>query len=217
MNAKRSRNIFLFAIALSLIVHLLLAGYLRLSLHSTSQEEAPIAQVHLTRIARIAPHTPPPPAPAPTPAALKTAVHPPVLSNKGPGPAVAPHPAIATGAPVTTAPHPTPVPSAIPTPAASAGPCGGHKDADPAVQSTPDVNDIPPEARASKASGIAQIKVSLDPTGRVTATALAQSSGNAGLDAVADRLARGATYTPKYANCKPVAGEFVFTVKFSPL
>jgi TonB family protein len=68
--------------------------------------------------------------------------------------------------------------------------------------------------RAAKVSGTAAIEVSLDPKGRVLEARVAQSTGNTGLDTVAAQMARGATYTPKYVNCRAVAGTYTFTVKF---
>jgi TonB family protein len=95
-----------------------------------------------------------------------------------------------------------------------AGPCGGHANADPAVAATPDVADITPQARASRVNGTAAIHVSLDAQGRVVDAVVAQSSGNAGLDVTAVQMARNATYTPRYVDCKAVAGEYTFTVRF---
>jgi TonB family protein len=63
-------------------------------------------------------------------------------------------------------------------------------------------------------NGTAAIHVSLDPEGRVLDAVVAQSSGNAGLDAAAMQMARAASYTPKYVDCKAVAGEYTFTVRF---
>ncbi|MFN2448888.1 MAG: energy transducer TonB [Candidatus Baltobacteraceae bacterium] len=212
MNPKRTRNVFLWAIALSILVHFLFAGYIRWPVTMRSFEETRIARIHITTIARVVPHTPPPPAPA-----AKSSIAPPSLAARGRGPKAAMHNAIGPLRLHTPAPSHTPTP--LPTPASrpSLGPCGGHQNTEPSVQATPDAVDIPPDARASKVSGTAQISVSLDPQGRVTDTALAQSSGNAGLDTVADRLARATTYSPKYVNCRAVAGQFVFSVNFSAL
>ena len=83
------------------------------------------------------------------------------------------------------------------------------------MQSTPDVADIPADVRAANKSGTAAIEVALDPQGKVTSAAVAQSSGNSGLDAVAAEMARNATYSPKLQSCKPVAGTYTFTVHFA--
>jgi TonB family protein len=89
-----------------------------------------------------------------------------------------------------------------------------HNTTDPSVTTTPDVGEIPPEVRAAKVSGTAAIQVSLDPKGHVTNASVAQSTGSTGLDNVAIEMARNATYAPKYVDCKAVAGQYVFKVKF---
>jgi TonB family protein len=214
MSAARARKVLIAAFAISLFVHFLLAGYIRWPVFGQSREE-PVAQVHIMRVARIPPRTPPPPTPAPTPAATPL-VHasiapPPLKPHAGKGPArvstVIPVP-VRTPAPRVTV-APTPVATATPS-----GPCGGHANSDAAVASTPDPVDLTPQARASKVSGTAAIHVLLDPAGHVTDASVAQSSGNSGLDTAALEMARGATYTPKYVDCRPVAGDYTFTVKF---
>lgn len=213
MSAARARKVLIAAFAISLLVHFLLAGYVRWPVFGQSRVE-PVAKVHIMHLARIPPHTPPP-TPAPTPAATPL-VHasiapPPVKPRPGKAPAhvstVIPVPLHTPAPRVTVAP--TPVVTATP-----AGPCGGHSNSDPTVTATPDVPDITPQARSSKVSGTSAIRVVLDPTGRVTDATIAQSSGNAGLDNVALQMARGASYTPKYVDCRAVAGDYTFTVKF---
>jgi TonB family protein len=120
-------------------------------------------------------------------------------------------------APVAQTPAPTPQATSLPTPvaiASSASACV-RSNADPGIVATPGPPDIPPAVRAQKVSGTAAIAVSLDARGRVTATSISQSSGNPGLDAIAAQMARDATYSPRYAACKAVAGTFTFTVKFA--
>jgi TonB family protein len=211
MTARRSRIILLAAFVLSILLHAILAGALRWRLSPTvSDETAPLTKVRIIKIARM----PTPPPPTPTPKAVpRPSAEPPVLSKsaKGTRPArVLPNVA------QTSTPQPrrsaTPPPTALPTPAL--GPCGGHENAEPAVAATPGVPEISPQARASKANGVAQIRVVLDPGARVTDASVAQSSGNAGLDAVAMQMARDATYTPKYVKCKAVAGTTTFSVRF---
>lgn len=212
MSVRRGRQILVAAVAISLLIHLILAGYLRWPFLLQSQEE-PIAKVHITHIARVVPHTPPP-TPVPTPAAtprVRASIAPPAVKathGKGPRP-------IRT-VPVT-ARTPAPRVTAAPTPVATIAPsgrCNGHANADPSVAATPDRADISPDARTSRVSGTAAIHVSLDPDGRVVDAVVAQSSGNAGLDAAAVQIARGATYTPKFVDCKAVAGDYTFTVRF---
>lgn len=212
------RAIFLAAIAISLLIHLFFAGYFKWKIAPGPQPEEQVARVRIIRLSRITPPPPPPPTPQPTPAA-KSSVQPPAITPKTSGTPAAQRSVVAPLRALTPAPKPlhTQTPSPKPSAAPALGPCGGHKDAEPAVQSTPDVGDIPPEARTSKVTGTAQIKVTLDADGRVIATAVAQSSGNTGLDGVAAQLAREATYSPKYINCRAVAGTFVFSVHFGAI
>jgi TonB family protein len=214
MNVARGRKLFIAAVFISLLAHLILAGYIRWPLLQQSQEEKQLAKVHVMRVARIVPPTPPPPTPAPTPAAtprVRASIQPPTVTRRG-----TKGPTIVKTVPVS-ARTPAPKATTVPTPVASAtpsGPCGGHANADPTVAATPDAADITPEARSSKVSGTAAVHVSLDAQGRVVDTSVAQSSGNVGLDAAAVQMARNATYTPKYVDCKAVAGDYTFTVKF---
>lgn len=210
------RRVLLIAIAVSLLFHLFMAGYFPWRLPTTQPNvETRIAKVRIVHIERVRPPTPAPPTPSPTPAARASMLPPKVTSTGGP-----PARRVVTG-PVairTSSPRASPTPSRSPLPTtAPLGPCGGHSDAEPSVQATPDSVDIPAEARAAKTTGSAQIKVTLDAQGHVTAAAVAQSTGNPGLDAVALELARAATYAPRYVNCKGVAGEFLFSVHFAAL
>ncbi len=216
MSASRTRWVLLAAVLISLLVHLILAGYIRWPLLSQYQRDTQPEQVHLLRVARITPHTPPPsPAPSPPPVPHATprihaSIRPPKLTARGArGPAVVSVAPQATPAAVVPAATASAVSSATP-----AGPCAGHANSGPTVSATPDVPDIAAQVRAEKVSGTAAIRVALDPQGRVVDAAVAQSAGNPGLDAVAVQMARAATYTPQYANCKAVAGSYTFTVKF---
>jgi TonB family protein len=213
MSAARARKVLIAAFAISLLLHLLLAGYIRWPFVHPSAEPETVTVHHIT-LARIIPHTPPPPpTPAPTPhatPAVKASVVPPsVQPHRGKGPPVArgvvPVPARTPAA--TATPAPTPTPTAV------AQACAQH-DISPAVTATADPVEIPPEARASKASGTAAIQVQIDPQGRVTNATVSQSSGNTGLDAVAMRMAKSASYSPALVKCKPVASTYTFTVKF---
>jgi protein TonB len=215
MRPRRARSVLLWAIAISLIVHLLIAGYIRWPFQSPN-EEPRVAKVHIITVARIPPHTPPPPTPAPvatvTPL-VRASVAPPhttPVKNAAPGVPKAAGPAV----PLQTPGASTPAPTATPVATASPSACV-NTTRDPAVSSTPGVAEIPPEVRAAKISGTAAIAVSLDAQGRVLDAKVAQSTGNTGLDAVATEMARNATYTPKTISCKAVASTYTFTVKFS--
>ncbi|HEV3152202.1 MAG TPA: TonB family protein [Candidatus Baltobacteraceae bacterium] len=213
MSAARARKVLLAAIAVSLLIHLIFAGYIRWPFLERLNDESTVIHVHELRVARII-HTPPP-TPVPTPVrtpAVRSSIAPPVIhthSVSGP-----PVPHVAASGPVAT---PVPVVTAAPTPAPVSTHPGAcvSENANPAVESTPDVPDIPPAVRAGKTSGTAAIHVDLDPGGHVVNAGIAQSSGNAGLDAVAMEMARDATYSPKYDGCKPVAGVYTFTVRFA--
>lgn len=214
MSAARARKIFIAAFAISLLLHLLLAGYIRWPFNQPSSETQ-IVKVRRITVARIAPRTPQPPTPAPTPRATpapKPKVIPPSITSRGSrGPRVAHVIAPPVTAPGTAAPAATAAPTPLATPAAQA--CLAH-DISPAVAATSAPVDIPPEARASKVSGTAAIAVQIDPLGRVTDATVSQSSGSTGLDAVAVQMAKGAAYTPALVKCKPVASTYTFKVKF---
>jgi TonB family protein len=213
MSAARARKLLLAALAASLLFHLMFAGYFRWPLLQHLNDQSSIIRVRELRVSRIV-HTPPP-TPIPTPVRtplVRSSIAPPVVHthtlNGPPAPHVAASGLIATPAPVAT-------PAATPAPVATqAGACASANAA-PAIQATPDVADIPAAARASKTSGTAAIHVALDPQGHVTDASVAQSTGNAGLDAVAMQMARNAIYSPKYDGCKAVAGVYTFTVRFS--
>jgi TonB family protein len=213
MSASRARKIMLAAIAISLLLHLLLAGYIRWPFNQSN--ETPIVKVRRITIARVVPHTPPPP-PSPTPiptarpSATAKVVPPATTSHGSKGPPVA-HAIAPPVVAKTTAPTATPAPTAAPTLLAQA--CLQH-DISPAVSATAQPVDIPPQARASKTNGIASIQVQIDPQGHVTDASVSQSSGDAGLDAVAMQMAKGATYTPGLVKCKPVASAYTYKVKF---
>lgn len=211
MSAVRARKVLIAAIAISLLVHLLLAGYIRWPFLQPSSETE-IVKVRRITLARIAPQTPPPtplPTPQATPAA-KPKVIPPAVTTRG---SARPHLAqvIRAAAGKTPVPLATPVPTPVATLSAQA--CLGH-DIAASVAATSAPVEIPPQARASKTSGTAAIAVQIDPQGRPTDATVSQSSGSAGLDAVAMQMAKGATYAPALVKCKPVASTYTFTVKF---
>jgi TonB family protein len=82
------------------------------------------------------------------------------------------------------------------------------------VIATPAPPEIAPDVRASGTDGLALVSVALDPTGQVTNTGVAQSTGNASLDLVAVAMARDARYSPALHDCKPIAATYTFSVKF---
>jgi TonB family protein len=206
MSAKRTRAVLLVAFAISLLLHAILAGALRWPFDLRLHEEV-IPKVRIIHIARV---TPPTVAPTPSPHPTNTSkVLPPSVTHRGKGPAAVLRTAAPRPTPTST-PLVRPSPKGSASPAPTIGPCNGHLNADPTVAATADPVPLSPQARASKASGTAQVRVTLDAQGRVVQTAIAQSAGDAGLDDVAVQMARNATYTPKYVACKAVSGDYVF-------
>lgn len=211
MSAARTRKVLLLAIAFSLLIHLIFAGWFRWTLFDrvTPPETFRVRVMRVARIVRTPPPTPPP-TPAPTPA-VRSSVEPPHVSHHttvGP-----PVPHAGTPGPVITA-APTTIPGTA-SPAVTPTPGCAGATLQPTVSATPPVADIPPDVRAAKTSGTAAVQVALDPQGRVTGATVTQSTGNTGLDSVAVDMARNATYTPKLESCKAVAGTYTFTVKFA--
>lgn len=214
MSASRARKVMIAAVAISLLLHLILAGYIPWPFNQP-REETQIVKVRQMTIARIVPHTPPPPTPAPVPRAtpaVKVKVVPPAVTTRGVKGQRVPL-AVSPMSGKTAAPPATPQPTPSATAVAQA--CQFH-DISPAISATADPASIgiPPEARAAKVSGTAQIQVQIDPQGAVAKASVAQSSGNSGLDAVAMQMAKSATYTPALVKCKPVASTYTYSVKF---
>lgn len=204
----RGRKVLLAALAISILLHLLLAAYWYWP-YAHNQSEEQLSNVRIIQIARRtpAPLQTPAPKPVQTPR-IATKAHskiapPQVISHSGPN---------ATRGAVTYAPQ-TPHPVVTATPARTAAGCT-NPNAGPAVSATPDTPDIAAAARASRITGVVAIDVSLDPAGNVTDAKIARSIGNDGLDASALTMARNASYTPKLTACKGVASTYTFTVKF---
>ncbi|HEY9179684.1 MAG TPA: hypothetical protein VIO32_03130, partial [Candidatus Baltobacteraceae bacterium] len=161
MSASRARKIMIAAVALSLLLHLILAGYIPWPFNRPS-EQTQIVRVRQVTIARIVPHTPPPSTPAPTPLvtpAAKVKVVPPAVTARGTKGSRVAIAAVPVRSVSTTAPA-----TAVPAPRATstATACLFH-DISPAVAATEDPAslDIPPQARASRVSGTAQIQVQI--------------------------------------------------------
>jgi protein TonB len=175
-------------------------------------QERPIARVVMTRISRLATRVPQPPRTPPPAPQVRSSLAPPVMTKRPHGKAPVAAPAAATAAPRAAA---KPVPSASPVATPSpAGPCAGHANAAAALAGTPPPLPVPGQARVSRVNGVAQVQVSLAADGSVSAVALVRSSGDGGLDAVASEMARLARYSPKYVDCKAVAGTYAFRVRF---
>lgn len=217
MDRARSRRLLLLAFAISLLLHF--AGFPFLKWRPAPQDEVErTSKVRVIRIARAVQTPPPtpPPTPAPTPRRAAVKQHPATrplsvprvrsTSGKASLPAPAPGPIVATGISAAT---PAPAPSAVP----SATPCAGRTIA-PQVLQAPSPPPIPSEARRAATEGTAAVDVNVDAAGRVQTASVRNSTGNPGLDAIAERMARDATYAPATADCKKAAGVATFTVQF---
>ncbi len=199
---RRARNLLLFAFALSLLVHLLVA----LILHppsATFQSKREVVTVVRRSTIAVARHPPPPPRPMRTPSPFKAAPH----------PHSRPQGTVASGGaapPATPAPPP---PLQTPPPAVAKAGCT-DPNAAAAVVATPAAPDIPAAVRAQATTGDAVISVALDPQGEVLGANVSQSTGNSSLDLVAVAMARDARYAAALRDCKPVAANAIFSVKF---
>ncbi len=205
MTQRQARRLLVAAFVLSLLVHLLFA----IEVRPRPNEQQPSTEVvSIVRRPEAITHmqTPPPrpkitpvPHPAPTTRPARPHAHGSPVPKGGPGKGVA------------TAP-----PTSEPSVAAVATPAGACPDpnAAAAVIASPPPPDIPVQARAEGTSGIALIAVKLDAAGNVTSAAVSQSTGNSSLDLVAEGMARDARYAAPLHDCKPVAGEYTYSVKF---
>lgn len=62
--------------------------------------------------------------------------------------------------------------------------------------------------------GIARVRIDLTQTGELTRESIYASSGNHWLDEAALTSARMSRFTPELADCKPVAGSYLYSVEF---
>ena len=209
MSERRSRQIIVIAIAISLLAHALLAGWLRLPLPAFGDRERMTSSLARVRISHVV-HVRTTPSPRPHVAAGKTPTHTRVAhvtlvqthATRGTQPvAVAVAPAVAV-----------PTPGARPS---SGAPCH-DPNAQAAVASPAPPPDIPADVRATATAGITAVLVHLDSAADVIDAAVQQSSGSAGLDQIALDQARAATYAPALHACKPIAGAYTYRVKWAP-
>ncbi len=200
---RRARRVLLVAIALSLLVHAIVALVVHPATADFQSQPEAISVVRRSMVV-VARNTPPPhrmPTPAPRnltpprPRATGAAV----AHSEGGGPSRA-----------TPAPPP-PAPTVAPSPAGAG--CT-QPNAVAAVIATPGPPDIPAAVRADRTNGTAMVTVALDAQGDVTGASVAQSTGNSSLDLVAVGMARDARYSAPLHDCKPVAGNATFSVKF---
>ncbi len=202
---KRVPRLLLVALALSLLVHLLVALILHPPVPTPENQAEVVSIEHRpTTIAVTKIPTPPPPPPKRTSSPRTPSSAPPV--RKGPGSAAT------TGG---SAAVPTPAVAPVtPKPIATSNAGCVQPNIGAAIVATPPPPDIAPDARASGTSGTALVNVQVDSGGQIVNTSVAQSTGNASLDLVAVSMARDARYAPALHDCKPVASEYSFSVKF---
>lgn len=207
MNARRSRQFLILAFAVSLLLHVILASGFRWPDLLRQQDQVEIVHIqHLSRTVVQHAATPRPPTPAPpnSPAPTTAPAKHPSRTISGPGGAGS---GAATPAPAQTA-APTPIP------VASAAPCT-KGDVPVAVTQSPAAPEIPAAARGAATNGIARVRVTLDAAGAVQKALVVESTGNAALDLAAVSMARAAQYSPALHDCKPVAADYTFSVRFA--
>lgn len=207
MTPKRARNLLLYAIVASLLLHALLALVARWPTPREAQpQNVAITHARIVTIHHVATVPPPPATPHPRVALAPVArrappkrIALPRLSRAASG-ATAPLVQTATAAP--SAP-PSPAPCASPNaPAALAG-------------SPPPAPSLAPDVRAQHVSGVSRVAVRVSASGSVLDAKIAASSGSPSLDVAAIAMARDATYAPAYAKCKAIAGDYTFSVRWA--
>jgi TonB family protein len=197
---KRARRLLLFAFAISLLVHVLVALIARPP-SATLQSNREVVSVIRRSSVAVAKRPPPPPRPTRTPSPFKAAPHP--RSHLGTTAASGGGARAATPAPPVQTPPPAVAKAGCSDPNAAA-----------AVVATPSPPDIPASVRADATTGDAVVSVQLDTQGQVLGANVTQSTGNSSLDLVAVSMARDARYAPGLRDCKPVAANAIFSVKF---
>lgn len=203
MTPKASRRLLFYAIVVSLLLHALFAGWIRLPF-AVPQDDKQIVTITHPRIVRVSRATPAPRTPRPQPTVRATA-----------SPLPRPTTAASSGPAARTASPPPPTPTPAPT-AAAARPCASPN-APPALAATPTVPELPADARASGTNGRTTVLVRLGADGTVASARVIGSSGNGSLDLAALHAAQGASYVPGYRNCKPVAADYTFVAKWVPM
>jgi TonB family protein len=194
------RRVLAIAIALSLLLHAVIATVLRPA-RPASQND--VERVTIEHRSAIALQTPPPkprrtPAPRPRPSVI------PAKAEPTPGRQALPGAPSVRG---TAAPQPTPTPTpAEAAPAVTPPRCNGNDIGAATIGEQPQP-DIP-------AAAIAVVAVRLNASGGVLSASVAQSTGNSSLDLVAVTMARSARYRPATHDCNAVASTYRYSVRF---
>ncbi len=75
--------------------------------------------------------------------------------------------------------------------------------------------DYPSIAEQRGDGGVVYVKVDLTPTGSISGTSIAQSSGNPFLDDAALEAAARSEFQPETQDCTPISGSYLFLVTFA--
>ncbi|MDQ2662992.1 MAG: TonB family protein [Candidatus Eremiobacteraeota bacterium] len=237
-SGERVRSFLLWGFALSLLLHLLFAPFVRYNQHGASDQS--VEKVSVTKKIKVKVPTPPPPTPTPKPTPPPKSTPPPkqvqtkpqpqlklnvpkTSNNSKAGPSektyTAPKTGSQNGAPAGQGTAP-PGPPSTPGPPASPPTPAPAKCATPYQDATV-VNAVPPEyPESAKAMGLGSvvvlIQVTVGPSGSLQAASVYQSSQNSAIDRSALVAARQSTYQPKIVNCEKVAGVYSFRATFDP-
>lgn len=208
MKRRDPRRVLAIAIALSLLLHAVIATVLRPARPAAENDVERVTIEHRSAIAlQTPPPKPPPQTPSPRP-------RPSTIAAK---PAATPGRQALPGAPSvrgTAQPQPTPTPTAAAAVAAATPlPCSGNDIGAATIGDQPQP-DIPAAARAEGTSGTAVVAVRLNGSGGVLSASVAQSTGNSSLDLVAVTMARSARYRPATHDCNAVASTYRYSVRF---
>ena len=214
---QRSDRFLIWAIAISLALHVVFVLGVRYERPAEAKEQVP-QQATIDVVV----HTPPPPTPTPPPAVTapqSTAQRPndrpphvnaPVTaSTSGPAePPGSPGPESTDGSGVGNdlgSPGPSAAPTDTPKPACST----------PEIEATAAdvVEPVVPEG-VEGVNARAQVRVTLSPAGTILGVAIFSSTGDARLDNAALRAARESTYHAEIRDCVAIGGSYLFTVDF---
>jgi periplasmic protein TonB len=226
-----SRRFVLYGFLLSIVLHGLFGPLVNFKPSSAGTPE-PIQSIAVTKMQTPKPTPPPTPTPTPPPKQTpqptqpphpkveKLLVHPPkthssdnsssseqAYTNTQGSESGVPQ-GNATNAPAVVATPGTASPAPTPTKPACAVPNA------PAVATNKVTPDMPEIARQMGASGTAQVKVTLDANGNVTAASIQTSTHNAALDKAAVQAAQQSKYKAEIDNCVPTAGNYLYVVTF---
>lgn len=228
-----SRRFIFYGFAISILLHVLFGPFVNWKRPNEGQQEK-VEKVSVTKIMTPKPTATPTPPPTPTPTPPPKATPPPTekpkveklkvnvvkttsKSNSGPSESAytAPKEGSENGVPqgnANTGPPATAPGTATPQPTPTKPACAVPNA--PATTTQKVTPDMPEIARQMGASGTAQIKVSLDANGNVTAATVYTSTHNSALDKAALQAAQQSRYSPEIDNCVKTAGSYLYVVTF---